>query len=331
MGVVGSRDGGGRPDSRSRARVLQLWLLNRPEPAPATVCPEPEPMTRIRHHFTVDVEEYFHVSALEGHVPRERWADMESRVESAMDRLLALMDARGVKGTFFMLGVVARDLPDMVRRLAAEGHEVASHGWDHARLGDLTPEAFRDQVRCTRELLAELSDQPVEGYRAPSFSITRGREWALEILREEGHTWDSSLYPVRRPGYGYAGGRRGIHTVALEAGELVEVPPSVLRLARANLPVGGGGSFRHLPYPLTRMALRQAEGNGEPGTLYLHPWELDPEQPRVSGISWLTRLRHYGNLRRTRPRLERLFDEFDFQTIGATLDARQAAPAPPTP
>jgi polysaccharide deacetylase family protein (PEP-CTERM system associated) len=288
-------------------------------------------MTRIRHHFTVDVEEYFHVTALEAHLPRNRWTAMESRIELEMDRLLDLMADGGVRGTFFVLGIVARARPDLVRRVARDGHEVASHGWDHTRVGDLTPDTFRDQVRRTRELLAELSGQAVEGYRAPSFSITRGREWALEILVEEGHTWDSSLYPVRRPGYGYAGGTRCIHTVELEAGSLVEVPPAVLRLAGVNVPVGGGGSFRHLPYWMTRMALRQAAGNGEPGTLYLHPWELDPEQPRVEGASWLTRLRHYGSLRRTGPRLERLFREFEFQTIGATLDAWRAAPSPLEP
>jgi polysaccharide deacetylase family protein (PEP-CTERM system associated) len=275
-----------------------------------------------RHHITIDVEEYFHVSAFDRHVPRSRWDRMESRLRSGMDRLLMLMDEHEVAGTFFFLGCVAESHPDLVREVAAAGHEVASHGWDHRRVTRIGPEEFRDQARRSREVIESASGTPVTGYRAPSFSITRGCEWALDILVQEGYDYDSSLYPVRRPGYGYRGGKRGIHTLRLPSGELTEVPPATLDLLLLNLPVGGGGSLRHLPMGLTRAALRAAGRNGGPATLYLHPWELDPGQPRIEGISWLTRLRHYGGLERTESRLRRLFREFRFQPIRETLAAR---------
>lgn len=288
-------------------------------------------MIPIRHHFTVDVEAYFQASALEPYLPRSRWAELDSRVPRATERLLALMDDGDVRGTFFVLGTVARDHPEVVRRIAEEGHEVASHGWDHTRVGELDREAFRGQVRRSRELLQELTGQPVDGFRAPTFSIVRGREWALEILADEGYAYDSSLYPVRRPGYGYAGGSRHVHTLELTHGPLMEVPPATLRFAGMNLPAGGGGSFRHLPYALTRAALRQSARRGEPATLYVHPWELDVDQPRAPGAPWTTRLRHYGGLKRTEPRLRRLFGEFRFQPVTETLSGGTTASAPATP
>jgi polysaccharide deacetylase family protein (PEP-CTERM system associated) len=278
-----------------------------------------EPDREIRHHLSVDVEEYYQVSALEPHLPRERWPEIESRLQEGMARLLDLLDEFDTRSTFFVLGCVAEKHPGLIRDLAQAGHEIASHGWDHQRVGRLSPEEFRTQVRDTRALLEDLSGTRVDGYRAPSFSITRGAEWALEIIQEEGYGYDSSLYPVRRPGYGYAGGERGITTLELEGGNLVEVPPATLRVAGANLPVGGGGSLRHLPLGLVRAALTRYGRNGGGATLYLHPWELDPDQPRVDGTSWLTRLRHYGGLRKTEPRLRRLLSEFRFQTIRQTL------------
>ena len=286
-----------------------------------------EPMSasqpvQVQHHITVDVEEYFHVSAFEKHLPRSRWPELRSRLEFGMTRLLDLLDEHHTKATFFVLGCVALEHPELVRRLTRGGHEVASHGWDHRRVRDLTPPEFRRQVRDTRAMLQDLSGEPVDGYRAPSFSITRGMEWALEILVEEGHTYDSSLYPVRRPGYGYAGGSRTITTLELESGPLVEVPPATLQVFGANMPLGGGGSFRHLPFRMTRSAVASFGGDGSGATLYLHPWELDPDQPVMPGIGWLTRLRHYGGLHRTEPRLRSLLEEFEFQTVRDTLRAR---------
>ena len=290
-------------------------------------------MPEVKHHCTIDVEEYFQVSALEPHIPRNRWDAMESRLAAGMDRLLAIMDDSGTRGTFFILGIIARKHPAVVKDLAAAGHEIASHGWDHRRVWDLTPEEFRTQARNSRSCLEELSGQPVLGYRAPSFSIVRGGEGALEILVEEGYLYDSSLYPVRRPGYGYVGGRREIHTLDLAAGPLIEVPPATLRIWGANFPAGGGGTFRHLPYRLTHAAFQQCErgSDGGPGTFYLHPWELDPDQPRVPGLPFLTRLRHYGGIHKTEKRLRLLLRQFSFQTVAQTLAERSGRPAVQAP
>lgn len=272
------------------------------------------------HHFTVDVEEYFQVSAFERHVKRSLWPTLESRVVASTVRLLEQLESHGVRGTFFVLGLVAQEHPELVRRIASKGHEVASHGWGHRRVTTLRPEEFRLSVRRSREALQELSGQPVLGYRAPSFSITRDQEWAMELLVEEGYGYDSSLYPIRRPGYGHPDAPSKPAWLRTRAGPLLEVPPSVFRVAGARIPAGGGAYFRLLPYRLTRAALRQREREGGPGTFYLHPWELDPNQPRIP-VPLLTRIRHYGGLERTGPRLERLLAEFTFRPIRETLIA----------
>jgi len=271
------------------------------------------------HHFTVDVEEHFQVAALEPHVPRERWDGLESRVEAKTGRLLDLLARHGARGTFFILGWVAERRPGLVRAIAAAGHEVASHGWDHRRVTQMDPETFRDQARRSKQALEALAGCPVIGYRAPSFSIVEGREWALDILLEEGYRYDSSLFPVRRPGYGYARGRRDPHWLDTRSGRLAEVPPATLRRAGVNLPAAGGAYFRLLPYALTASALRDAERRGVPGTFYVHPWEVDPDQPRFD-VPALTRVRHYGGLRRTAARLDRLLAEFRFTSIRDSLD-----------
>ena len=273
------------------------------------------PSRSVAHHLTVDVEEYFHVSAMEPYVPRSAWPEMESRLVVSMDTCLRLFDDFGVKGTFFVLGIVARDHPEVVRRLARAGHEVASHGWDHRRVTHLEPEDFRTQVRDSRTLLEDLTGEPVLGYRAPSFSIVPGREWALDILVEEGYRYDSSLYPVRRPGYGYPAASRHLDRLSRSPGELTEVPPATWRVLGQNLPAAGGGSLRQLPVAITRRALRGLEREGQPGTLYFHPWELDPEQPRIEGPGRLTRVRHYRGLDRMEGKLRALMGEFAFRPI----------------
>lgn len=276
------------------------------------------------HHFTVDVEEYFQVSAMEPWVDRSDWDTLESRVERSTLHLLRLLQAHGARGTFFVLGWIAERHPDLVRRIADGGHELASHGWDHQRVTQLEPTQFRRQVRDSRAILEDLSGRPVLGYRAPSFSIVPGREWALDILVSEGYRYDSSLYPVRRRGYGYPGGGRDLHALAMTDGALVEVPPLTRRIGGLNLPAGGGGTFRQLPLSYTLSALRRADRDRMNATFYIHPWELDPDQPAIPGVPLLTRVRHYRGLERTSDRVERLLDEFDFRPIAETLELEAA-------
>jgi polysaccharide deacetylase family protein (PEP-CTERM system associated) len=274
------------------------------------------------HHFTVDVEEYYQVSAFESLVPRSKWGEFESRVVANMMELLELLSEREVRATMFILGWVAERHPGLVKELAAAGHEIASHGWDHRRITEQKPAEFRSSVRRTKLLLEDLIGVPVLGFRAPSFSIVAGREWALDILVEEGHLYDSSLFPIRRPGYGYAGGARDPHWLERAKGRLAEIPPATLRRFGTNLPAAGGGYLRLLPLWLVQSAFREAERRGSPATFYIHPWELDPGQPRLE-LPWMTRIRHYGGLARTADRLRILLSEFHFQPIAATLGALQ--------
>jgi polysaccharide deacetylase family protein (PEP-CTERM system associated) len=272
-----------------------------------------------KHHFTIDVEEYYQVSAFESVVERARWDEMESRVVPSTDRLLAMLGGAEARATCFVLGCVATRHPKLVRRIADAGHEVASHGWDHKRITEITPTEFRQSVRDSKRILEDLSGQPVLGFRAPSFSIVQGREWALEILVEEGYAYDSSLFPIRRSkAYGYAGGERDPHWLKLSAGNLAEFPPSTVRLGSLNLPAAGGGYFRLLPPGLVHAGLRQCARRGVPGTFYIHPWELDPDQPRLRA-PLRTRVRHYTGLRATEPRIAKLLHAFRFQPIAETL------------
>ncbi len=272
----------------------------------------------ISHHFTVDVEEHFQVAAFEQHVPRSQWDDLPSRVDRGVRLLLELLAERDAHGTFFILSWVAERQPGLVREIAEAGHEIASHGTDHQRVTQLSPDAFRQSVRDSKLILEDVSGHVVLGYRAPSFSITRDVDWALDVLIETGYRYDSSLYPVRRAGYGYAGGERDPYLVKRAAGTLHEFPPATVQWGSAVLPAGGGAYFRHLPYTLVRTALDDAERRGVPGTFYIHPWELDPDQPRVR-VPYRTHLRHYGGLTRTIPRLRKLLAKFQFQSIAHTL------------
>lgn len=267
------------------------------------------------HYFSVDVEEYFQVSAFEASVSRASWETLPSRVEGSVYGILDLLARHDARGTFFTLGWVAERHPGMIRRIVQAGHEVASHGWDHVRVTHQTPEEFRASVRRSKTCLEQLSGAPVLGFRAPSFSIVPGREWALDILVEEGYRYDSSLFPIRRPGgYGYATAGRDPCVLDRSAGSLVELPPATLRQLGVNLPAGGGAYFRIFPYALVGAAFRDYDRRGVPGTFYMHPWEIDPDQPRQRA-PLSSRLRHYTGLSRTRPRLERLLSEFRFTAI----------------
>lgn len=273
------------------------------------------------HYFTVDVEEHFHVTALEGVLGRQNGGALESRVVANVERLLGLMSRARVKGTFFVLGLVARQHPGLVRRIHQAGHEIASHGWNHQRVTRQQPEEFRRSVRQSKEFLEDITGEQVLGFRAPSFSITPGREWALDILLEEGYRYDSSLFPVLRPGYGYRNGARDPHWLIRPSGRLREVPPATLRWIGINLPAAGGAYFRLFPYAWIKSALLESERRAVPGTFYIHPWELDPAQPRFE-VSWPTRIRHYGGLERTADRLKRLLSEFRFGPIAYSFSAR---------
>jgi len=278
------------------------------------------------HHFTVDLEEYFQVAGFEPHVARSAWGRFESRVARQVEWLLELLERHGARGTFFVLGWVAERQVELIRAIARAGHEIASHGWDHARVTSQTPEQFRASIRRSKEILEDISGGPVWGFRAPNFSIVPGREWALDLLVEEGYRYDSSLFPVRRPGYGYPSGSTDPYWIERPCGGLAEIPPTTLRWCGMRLPAAGGAYFRLLPYALVQAAFRQCERRGVPGTFYIHPWELDADQPRVR-CSWLTRLRHYGGLRATVPRLDRLLAEFPFTAVRDTVPSVRASTA----
>lgn len=282
---------------------------------------------RIRHFFTVDVEEYFQVVALEPYAPRHRWESYPRRAADATRRLLDLLARHGSSGTFFTVGWLAEREPDLMKAIVAAGHEVASHTWDHVRITHQTPEAFRDSVRRTKQVIEDLTGAPVVGFRAPSFSIVRGTEWALDILLEEGYRYDSSLFPVKRTGYGYEGGGRDPHWLTRPGGRLAEFPPATLRLGTKVLPAAGGAYFRLLPPTLVHLALRSATDRSQPATFYIHPWEWDPGQPRFD-VPLLTRIRHYAGQGGVWGRMDRLLAAYDFTSIASVLSADASAPTP---
>ncbi len=283
--------------------------------------------SKIVHIFTVDVEDYFQAGAFETLFTRDQWERMPRRVMPAVERLLELLDRFETKATFFCLGWVASRTPELIRRIAKEGHEVAVHGWWHKSVVEFSPHTFRDDVRAARQRMEMEAGQPVRGFRAPNFSLTPGLEWALEVLVEEGYWYDSSVLPLRRNASGYPGARPGPHVIRLPAGDLLEVPISTLNVFGRPLVAAGGNYFRQLPYGMATAALRQAEGEGRPGVFYIHPWELDPDQPRLP-VPLKTKLRHYRGLKRTAKRLERLLSEFRFTSVAdRLLRPKQAHPA----
>ncbi|HEX6693874.1 MAG TPA: XrtA system polysaccharide deacetylase [Longimicrobiales bacterium] len=279
-------------------------------------------MTEVRpvdHHFTVDVEEYFQVSAFERVVSRSAWESMPSRVDRQTRELLDLMARYDARGTFFVLGWIAERFPELVRTIASAGHEVASHGTDHARVTTLDPTSFRASVRDSKRVLEDVVGIAVRGYRAPSFSIIPGGEWALDILVQEGYEYDSSLFPVRRRGYGYPSGGRDPYRIETPSGPLVEMPPLTLRRMGVNLPAAGGGYLRLLPAFLMQSAIRSSAARGAPATLYIHNWEIDPDQPRLP-VSRITAVRHYRGLEHAAGRLEALLKAYTFRPMSETLD-----------
>ena len=269
---------------------------------------------RLQHALSFDVEEYFQVANLSERFPREGWDGIESRLDVGMDRVLSLLDRFGARATFFFLGWVAERRPDLVRRCHDAGHEVASHGWDHRFLDDVGPEGIEGHLARTEAAIEAAGVPRPVGFRASTFTLTRRTWWALEELVRRGYRYDSSIHPVRHPTYGIPDFEPGISTIETPAGPITEVPVSTYPLLGRNLPVGGGGYLRLLPGVLHRSAVASLERRGRPAVLYLHPWELDPDQPRVEAPP-LKRFRHYVGLRRTLPRLEKLLGRFRFGTV----------------
>jgi polysaccharide deacetylase family protein (PEP-CTERM system associated) len=259
--------------------------------------------------MTVDVEDYYQVQAFAHRVERARWETFPSRVEANVGRILEQFDRAGVHGTFFTLGWVAERHPTMVRRILAAGHELGSHGWDHTRADTQTPDAFREDVRRTKRTLEDIGGVPVSGYRAATFSIGAGNQWAFGILREEGHCYSSSVNPIAHDLYGMPDAPRV--PFQPNADGFWEFPMTTVRLFGRNFPCSGGGYFRLLPSGLYRGGLRRVnETECRPGIFYFHPWEVDPDQPRVAGVGWKSRVRHYTNLSRMAADIDRVLRRF---------------------
>ncbi|MGL4552338.1 MAG: XrtA system polysaccharide deacetylase [Gemmataceae bacterium] len=274
--------------------------------------------------LTVDVEDYFHVSGFDGVVSRDDWDDLPTRVGPATERLLDLFAEADVRGTFFILGWLAERQPSLVRAIRAAGHEIGCHSYGHRLVYEQTVAEFRSDLRRGLDALEDAVGERVTLYRAPSFSITEKSSWALDVLAEEGIRIDSSIYPVRHDRYGMPDAPITPHRIDRPAGTLWEFPPPVARLWGLNLPAGGGGYFRLAPYPLTRWALNRINADGRPFAAYLHPWEIDPDQPRVA-CGWKQRFRHYTGLTRTEGRLVRLLRDFRFGTMSDALTAYHPA------
>lgn len=272
------------------------------------------------HALSFDVEEHFQVSAFWSDERRSNWESYESRVERNVDKILALLSLHGIHATFFVLGWVALRHPNMIKVIVRQGHEIASHGFGHEMITSQQPGQFREDVRKSKEILENIVGTAIHGYRAPSFTITPQTRWALDVLVEEGYLYDSSIFPVQHDRYGMPGADPYCHRIETESGFLWEAPPSTLKVGPIRVPIAGGGYFRFYPYPVLRRLLSRAAADGHPLIMYLHPWEFDPDQPRMSG-SRLSRFRHYLNLEKTETRLCQLVADFRFDTIREAVEA----------
>jgi polysaccharide deacetylase family protein (PEP-CTERM system associated) len=261
------------------------------------------------------VEEYFHVNAFESIVKRSDWNRWPQRLSETMPVLLESLARHNARGTFFALGWVAEKNPGVVRSIVAAGHEIASHGYWHRRVPTLTRDEFREDIRSSKRILEDVSGTSVNGFRAPSFSIIPGFEWAFDVLIEEGYQYDSSVFPIQRSGYGNPNAPRVPYVIQRESGTLVEFPMTTTSVFGYRVPAAGGGYLRQFPFGIIRRAFREARDAGDPATFYIHPWEIDPHQPRMP-VSLLTRIRHYRGLSTTLARVERLLAEFRFDAIG---------------
>jgi polysaccharide deacetylase family protein (PEP-CTERM system associated) len=274
--------------------------------------------SRVTNVLTVDVEDYFHVSAMEPLAPRDRWSSFESRVVNSTQRVLDLMAEAHVTGTFFILGWVADQYPSLVRRIVAGGHEIASHSYWHRLVYRMTPQQFRDDLRRAKTAIEAAAGVAVYGFRAPSFSITEDSLWAFDVLVDEGYRYDASVFPIRHDRYGIPSAPREAHRVTRAGGSLLEIPATAGRIGSMALPIGGG-YFRLMPYALTRWAIGHLNRAGQPAMFYTHPWEFDPDQPRLPA-SPVVRLRHYNHLAQTAPRFQRMLAQFQFGPISSVFN-----------
>jgi polysaccharide deacetylase family protein (PEP-CTERM system associated) len=274
----------------------------------------------MRNALTIDLEDYFHVSAYAGRVRLEDWDTYPSRVAQNTDRLLELLDQHACRATFFVLGWVAEKKPEVVARVAAAGHEIACHSLLHRRVFDLTPQEFREDTRRAKAVIEDASGKLVVGYRAPSFSITKKSVWALDILVEEGFQYDSSIFPVEHPSYGIPTAPRTPFWIVTPSGRILEFPMPTLAIGSTRSPIGGGAYLRLLPYRYTLWSIRYLNRQeSSPVCVYLHPWELDPQQPHMGG-NLSTRARHYFGLRGTESKLEKLLRDFEFCPLGSLIN-----------
>ena len=269
----------------------------------------------MRNALTVDVEDYFQVQAFAGQIGEGDWDGLPHRVERNTNKVMDIFADAGVKATFFTLGWVAERYPALLQRMAAEGHEVASHGFRHCRVGEMTPDQFRDDTRRTKALLEDLSGTAVNGYRAASFSIDQRTLWAHDILAEEGHTYSSSIYPIAHDIYGMPGGERFTYRAGQTHG-ITEVPVSTVTVFGKRLPCGGGGYFRLLPYAFSRWAWHRVNHDDrQPAMFYFHPWEIDPDQPRQHGAPLRSRVRHYSRLSAMEGKIRRALRDFQWDRM----------------
>ncbi|MET0081771.1 MAG: XrtA system polysaccharide deacetylase [Sedimenticola sp.] len=279
----------------------------------------------IQNAMTIDVEDYFQVSAFEGHINRSDWDSIPSRVESNMDRILALLDEHNIKATFFVLGCIAEKYPKIPRSITGNGHELASHGWEHVRVTTQNKADFQQDVSKTKALLEDLSGEQVKGYRAASYSICKDNLWALDILADAGYQYSSSIVPIHHDLYGIPDAPRFAFSAA--DGRLLEIPVTTVAMAGRNIPCGGGGWFRLFPYQFSRWALQKVnKKDGQSCIFYFHPWEIDPDQPRLQGISLKTRFRHYLNLERMENRLQRLLSDFSWNRMDTIFLGSRKSP-----
>jgi polysaccharide deacetylase family protein (PEP-CTERM system associated) len=282
---------------------------------------------RVLHSISFDVEDWYMVANFRGHPSCAEWSRAEQRLDVGMGRIFAALDRHSAKATFFFLGWVAERRPDLVQEALRRGHEIGSHGWGHEFLWDIGPQGLDDELARTEEALAKAGAPRPAGFRASTFTLTRRTWWAFELLARRGYLYDSSIHPVAHPTYGVPDFDPGISVVQTGSGSVVEFPVATVRAFGRNWPVGGGGYFRLLPVACTIAGLRRVESEGRRAAFYLHPWEFDPDQPRVP-VAWSRRFRHYLNLSRTEARLERLLGAFRFGSMRAVLaDAGQLPPS----